>query len=184
MLTSEDLNDLRLVCLFAPHQSQQFPDSCLSGRRCDAIDNSLTWIEGFNRLKEEFWSLSQERSASIISWNDEWKPPNTIAPLDAPSIADCIDKEICAAFCSIPFRDWVRAALGYTSDSVENLIAGVPNLRVELRYRFTKLHEPTDKYKLVKKVSNFAVISYRKAKNTVRNYSFDILWHTGRYPVA
>lgn len=184
MLTSENLNDFQFVCFFVFHQSQQFSDSCLSDRSCDAIDNSLTWIEGFNRLKKEFRSLNQMRSASIINWNDGWKPLNTIVSFNAFSIAECIDKEICAAFCSISFKDLIRAALEYTSDSIENLFANVSNLRNEFRYRFTKFHESTDKYKLIKKINNFAVISYRKAKNTVRNYSFDILWHTGRYSVA
>lgn len=181
LFTNEDINDFRLVCMFVFYQNQQFSNFCLSNKRCDTIDNLLIWIENFNRLKKKFRNLNQIRSTFIINWNDEWRFFNTIVSLNAFSIVECIDKEICAIFCSISFRNWIRATFEYTSNSIENLFADVSNLRNELKYRFTKFHESTNKYKLIKKVSNFAVILYRHAKNIVRNYNFDILWYIERY---
>lgn len=158
LLTSEDLDDLRLVCLFAPHQRQQFPDFCLSQRQNGAIGSSLTWSEGYNHLKEGDLSLNKAHPAPPITWDEDWLLPDTNLPFDACSIAERIDQKMCVEFCRIPFRDWVRAALRYTSDSVEHLLAGAVSLQARLKHRFANLQEPTEKYELVKYVTHFTVM--------------------------
>ena len=154
---SQDPVELRLVCLLAPHHDQQSLRLAVLERWNPLAHKFLAIFRENNDWKQE-WTLdgnlkpTKSPPSCPASGDLQWTAPRAFAVMDAGGIAEAFDKEICAVFCRVPFEDWVRAALGYTSHSVTRLVDGVSGVRQELAQYFTELHQPVEKYKLIKKV--------------------------------
>ena len=82
-----------------------------------------------------------------------WKPYKAANETDAGKIAADIDEESCSLFRKVPFRDWLRHAVGYQEQSVDQLVFQHENLSRRLSWYLCRHPEENHKYFEVKKVN-------------------------------
>lgn len=102
-------------------------------------------IEAISKLAEPTQSLSP------ASWS--WKPYTAAIETNARQIADVIDGESCSLFRRIPFKDWLRHAIGYKEESIDNLLFQQNALNLRLSSYLSQHPEETEKYLKVTKVN-------------------------------
>jgi hypothetical protein len=96
---------------------------------------------------------------------------------DVVDIIEIIDKEICALTYLISFRNWMRAALDYTFESMKNLLESLFDSIFNLRDKLNKNLDRRQTYELIKNV-NYIVLICQSAKwqlETVFSKFIDIL---------
>ncbi len=91
------------------------------------------------------------QSPSPVHWS--WKPWKAADETDAGRIAADIDEESCSQFRKVPFMDWLRHAVGYQEDSVDQLVFQHENLSHSLFCYLCRHSEEKPKYFEVKKVN-------------------------------
>lgn len=87
---------------------------------------------------------------SSMDWN--WKPYKAASETDPREIAAAIDEESCSLFRMVPFRDWLRLAIGYQEESVDQLLFQHQYLSRRLSWYLCRHPEEIHKYFEVKKV--------------------------------
>lgn len=84
-------------------------------------------------------------------WN--WKPYKAATETNIRKIAADIDEESCSLFRRISFTDWLRYAIGYKEESVNQLVFQHEVLCHRLSWYLNRHPEEIDKYLEVKKVN-------------------------------
>jgi len=95
---------------------------------------------------------------SPVCWN--WKPYKAANETDPGKIATAIDEESCSLFRRVPFRDWLRHAIGYQEASINQLLFQHDCLSRCLSWYLCRHPEENHKYFEVKKVDWFRCNCY------------------------
>ena len=167
VVTTKNAGKVEVICSLIPgvdevamvgYLKERSDLDTLFARRCRYQDLSREPRADPSNLPVDFkanelWRVLQmplEYSGSPWDWN--WRPPLEGVP---SKIAADIHATVCQAIFRIPFSDFVKYALGYTTKArfLNNLLDGVCDIRDNLRTEYRNCPSIQDIYVEVEKVS-------------------------------
>ena len=152
--SSSSLADIQLICRYVPVNNPNTAIQALSKQprsrlktlcKSTCLKYNCKWSS--SQVAEAIVRSALERKETpiLLDSRRSWSPPNSTTPASPENIAGSLNRHFRYLIKNVCLRDWIAAALGYTTNAIPSLLEEYSNTREMLHqwYKQKSLRKKT-----------------------------------------